>query len=149
MYEITRKLEFDAGHRVPLHESKCKTPHGHRYVVEVTVTAPRLTEEGFVIDFGKVKSIVGGWIDDNLDHTMIYQKGDILMEAMRDECYVQDGDGTLREWYVLPYPPTAENLARHLFGKANELLNFAGMFVKRIRVWETPNCFADWSGGPK
>lgn len=29
-FSCTRRLEFDAGHRVPLHESKCKNPHGHR-----------------------------------------------------------------------------------------------------------------------
>jgi 6-pyruvoyltetrahydropterin/6-carboxytetrahydropterin synthase len=35
--EITRKLEFDAGHRIPHHDGHCRHIHGHRYVIEVTL----------------------------------------------------------------------------------------------------------------
>ena len=33
---ITRRLEFDAGHRIPDHASQCRHLHGHRYAIEVT-----------------------------------------------------------------------------------------------------------------
>ena len=32
---ISKEVQFDAGHRVPNHASKCKNPHGHRYRVVV------------------------------------------------------------------------------------------------------------------
>ena len=35
--EITTKLEFDAGHRIPHHKSSCKNLHSHRYAIEVTI----------------------------------------------------------------------------------------------------------------
>ena len=35
--EITTRLEFDAGHRIPSHKSNCKNLHGHRYCIEVTI----------------------------------------------------------------------------------------------------------------
>ena len=35
--EITTRMEFDAGHRIPNHKSVCKNLHGHRYAIEVTV----------------------------------------------------------------------------------------------------------------
>ena len=38
--DITTRLEFDAGHRIPNHKSNCKNLHGHRYAIEVTVTGP-------------------------------------------------------------------------------------------------------------
>ena len=38
MLTITRKLEFDAGHRIPDHKSQCRNLHGHRYTLEITLT---------------------------------------------------------------------------------------------------------------
>ena len=35
---ITRRLEFDAGHRIPNHASQCRHLHGHRYAIEVTLS---------------------------------------------------------------------------------------------------------------
>ena len=37
MITITRKLEFDAGHRIPDHKSQCRNLHGHRYTIEITL----------------------------------------------------------------------------------------------------------------
>jgi hypothetical protein len=34
---ITRRLDFDAGHRIPDHASQCKHLHGHRYAIEITL----------------------------------------------------------------------------------------------------------------
>ena len=47
-----RRLEFDSGHRVLRHESKCRHVHGHRYVLELTCAAAQLDDLGRVIDFG-------------------------------------------------------------------------------------------------
>ena len=35
--QVTRKLEFPAGHRLMDHEGGCKDLHGHNYAVEITV----------------------------------------------------------------------------------------------------------------
>ncbi|MHB8760606.1 MAG: 6-pyruvoyl trahydropterin synthase family protein, partial [Thiobacillus sp.] len=35
---ITRRLEFDAGHRIPNHGSQCRHLHGHRYALEITLS---------------------------------------------------------------------------------------------------------------
>ena len=55
MPTITKKLEFDYGHRVLGHEGKCRHLHGHRGVAEVTVYAPSLDNLGRVVDFGAIK----------------------------------------------------------------------------------------------
>ncbi|MET5021245.1 6-carboxytetrahydropterin synthase, partial [Burkholderia pseudomallei] len=43
---ITRKLEFDAGHRIPDPRSQCRTLHGHRYVRELTLRGDLVETEG-------------------------------------------------------------------------------------------------------
>lgn len=133
----TRKLEFDAAHRVMEHESKCRHLHGHRYVVEVTVTAESLDALGRVIDFGVLKAELGSWIEEHLDHGTILNEADVeLIDFCRS-----------RGWkvFTLPGNPTAENIAHLLFDTAMAL--FGGRCeVTRIRVRETPNCWADYRG---
>jgi 6-pyruvoyltetrahydropterin/6-carboxytetrahydropterin synthase len=141
-------LEFDAGHRVPLHESKCKTPHGHRYKVDITCEANELTKEGFVVDFGLIKQYVGTWIDEHWDHTFIIQGSDGFMRNFSKEA-VKEG---LRPFFIMEEAPTAENLAEHLFNVATALLTHDdegdptdyGLRVVSVVVWETPNCGAEY-----
>jgi 6-pyruvoyltetrahydropterin/6-carboxytetrahydropterin synthase len=137
MHEATRRIEWDMGHRVPLHGGKCKTPHGHRYAAEVTVRG-EVTLEGFVLDFAEIKRLVGGWIDDQLDHTTAYQRGDAMMTAISA---INDAAG-LKPFFVMTEPPTAENLARLIGLEAQHLL--AGFVVVEVKIWETPNCSATW-----
>ena len=59
---ITRRLEFDAGHRIPNHDSQCRHLHGHRYALEVTlsgnpINVPGASSEAMVMDFSDVKAI--------------------------------------------------------------------------------------------
>ena len=133
MITITRILEFDAGHRLKNHESKCWNVHGHRYKCEVTCAAEKLDGVGRVIDFGKVKEILGGWLDEHWDHGFIYEEGDAIGDAIKNS-------GS--KVYVMDCPPTAENMASLFHKKASQLLGF-DLEVTNIRLWETPNCYAD------
>ena len=44
--QITRRLEFDAGHRIPDHRSQCRHLHGHRYAIEITLSGTILEAAG-------------------------------------------------------------------------------------------------------
>lgn len=137
---ITRRLEFDAGHRVLGHGGKCKYLHGHRYAVELSINCQGLNELGMVIDFGAVKSIFGTWIDRNLDHNMILHPEDPLQH------YQQVLMG--RNPYLMPKEapnPTAEHLAMLLHSVAVILFQ-KPLQVSMVRVYETPSCWADWNG---
>lgn len=125
------------GHRVPLHGGKCRTPHGHRYAAEITVSGS-LAEEGYVLDFADIKEKVGGWIDEHLDHTTAYQRGDQLMEAFA----VINAKAGLKPFFAMESAPTAETIAERIGREAIMLL--AGFRVCRVVVWETPNCSAVW-----
>jgi len=147
----TKRMEFDAAHRVAGHAGKCKTLHGHRYAVEVSFTRTdglMVDDAGFVIDFGVIKERLGKWIDDNLDHTTLYDAGDKYMVAMRELSDAMEKDapeltrGELRKWYPMDSPPTAENLCILLAKQAQALLP-RGVTVLRLRVYETPTSYAE------
>lgn len=133
----TRRLEFDAAHRITRHGSKCRHLHGHRYVVEVTCRAG-LDGLGMVVDFGDVKRILGEWLDTHLDH------GAILNAA--DEQYLPAVRAAGHKLYVMPCEPTAENLALELLRVATGLLSSGRLGVVKVVVWETPNCRAEAVG---
>lgn len=138
MITITRKLEFDAGHRVMNHESKCATLHGHRYVVEIVATAPELDSLGRVIDFSVLKQKIGTWLDEQWDHNVIVFEQDLeVISALRSVPRKKDP-------WVAPFNPTAENMAKYLFNVVcPKLLKDTTVTVVKVIVWETPNCRAE------
>lgn len=139
-----RRLEFDAMHRVPRHESKCAAWHGHRYAAEIHCTAESLDDRGRIIDFGVVKELVGGWIDENWDHTALIMTGDPDPAA---QVIAASNADKGRPVYWMSGPPTAENIVAELAVVAGRLLAPTGVDVVRIRLWETPNGSAEWIKG--
>jgi 6-pyruvoyltetrahydropterin/6-carboxytetrahydropterin synthase len=152
-FRVTKEVEFDAGHRVPLHDSKCKNPHGHRYKVKAHVVGPLKTagsETGMVVDFSRIKHLLTHRVHDKYDHGFIVQDSD---EALRrfllcDFTYPADDDQTLQHeaWKVLvvDYAPTAENVAAAIYGDLYERVGVlgAGVFLQSIEVYETPTSVA-------
>lgn len=166
MHLIKRLLQFDAGHRVLRHESKCAHLHGHRYEVEVSVQSDVLDSVSRVVDFGVVKKLVGGWIDDNWDHNILLNSQDPLLKFLA----VADarGRGTKvpelgqidhathspvsYEVFAAKKPylfkdknPTAEVMAEELYSVSRQLLAGPGLLVRSVVVWETPNCCAQFT----
>lgn len=131
IWSCTRKLEFDYGHRLLNHESKCAHAHGHRGVVELECVSDALDIAGRVIDFGEIKRVVGGWIDEHWDHAFLANDED---RAMCEFLTQQN-----QRCYFFSFEPSAENLAQYLLTKSNELLEDSGVIVKEVRFWETPN----------
>lgn len=142
--QITRRLEFDAGHRIPHHHSKCRHLHGHRYAIEVTLSgevirADGTTTDGMVMDFGEVKSIAKTHIADVWDHAFL---------AWRNDRLVADFLTTIpdHKTVLLEVVPTAENLAQIAFDTLSPLYRDTygnHLRLERVRIYETPNCWAD------
>lgn len=141
MLNITRRFEWDAAHRVLGHEGKCRHLHGHRYVGEVTVEAPALDHLGRVIDFSVIKERVGKWIDIYWDHNALFHREDPMVQQPQIY-FSQNG----RDPFLMPIGenPTAENIACYLFGMCQTLL-LHPLRVVRVRIYETPNCWADYA----
>lgn len=163
MPRIARRLEFDYGHRVLGHEGKCAHIHGHRGVAIITVQTPKLDKLSRVVDFGVVKKLVGGWIDENWDHNFLCHQDDPLLKtlAIADQQAtrytvegrsqaphpVSDAVWNGKKPFVFPNKlnPTAEVMAEYLFNKAIDLLQvIPDLTVGKVRLFETPNAYADW-----
>jgi 6-pyruvoyltetrahydropterin/6-carboxytetrahydropterin synthase len=143
---ITRKIEFDAGHRIPDHASKCRNLHGHRYVLEATVRGPVNTQRGFtddgmVVDFGDLKTLMNVTIGDKWDHAFLVSVDDKNAIAA---CSML---GESHKTVLMRDVPTVENLAALAFKKLQQQIDvtFAGSAFKlyHVRLYETPNCWAD------
>lgn len=141
---ITRRLEFDAGHRIPQHKSQCRHLHGHRYALEVTlagdiIQTEGVSEQGMVMDFSDVKNIALEKIATPWDHAFLVYRGDHMVLNFLNSI---PGHKTV----VLDDVPTAENLALTAF----RILDAAYVDVygnhlrlARVRLYETPNNWAD------
>lgn len=133
-WSCTRRLEFDYGHRLLNHESKCAHMHGHRGVVEIECTSAELDIAGRVIDFGDIKRIVGGWIDQHWDHSFLVNGADtVMVEFLQQQ---------QQRHFVCGFEPSAENLALYLLDQAGALLAERGITVMTVRFHETPNGMA-------
>lgn len=143
--EVTRKIEFDAGHRVLGHGGKCRYLHGHRYVAEVSVSTDELNRLGMVIDFGDVKDVVKSWIDSHWDHNLLLNTEDPLWEVLNSPEALHNLNGG-KIPYRIEQNPTAEVMAEELLWQTQTLIQNvnAELLVTKVRLFETPNCWADF-----
>ncbi len=144
---ITRRLEFDSGHRIPDHKSQCRHLHGHRYAIEITLYGEVIDKagdaaNGMVMDFSQVRDIAKTHLVDAWDHAFLAFRGD---RAIVDFLTSLPGHKTI----LLDRVPTAENLAQIAF----DILDAAyrdsygnHLRLHRVRLYETPNCWADCIG---
>ena len=137
MTTCTRRIQFCAGHRLMGHEGKCAHLHGHNYVALITAAAPGLDQVGRVIDFAVIKERVGGWIEQQWDHGVIYNAADQEVARALD-CIPN------QKRFALNGNPTAENLAEYLLRVAcPSVLRDTGVRVTKVTLWETENCYAE------
>lgn len=141
-YTIAKEFAFSASHVLDgLPEGhQCGRLHGHNYVVELELTADRVDDRGFVLDYGDLAPFKG-LVDTFLDHRHL---NDVLTDGLN---------------------PTAENLAEWLHAAANDVLGISAAHragveqlgkgelpdlaarnvkVAAVRVRETPKTVAEY-----
>ena len=142
--EITTKLEFDAGHRIPSHKSVCKNLHGHRYCIEVTIKGDVNLEKtnsnfGMVLDFKDAKDLIKKSIVDEWDHSFIvYKHDEVVLEFLNSL--------KNHKTVIFPLVPTAENMALVAMEKLKTAFKKEfGDSIRpfKIKLFETPNNWAE------
>ena len=141
---ITRRLEFDSGHRIPNHHGQCRHLHGHRYAIEVTLTGevadnPGKPDDGMVLDFGDIKLLTKQYVVDLWDHAFLVAKED---KSVVNFLATLPNHKTV----IMDHVPSVENLANAAFSILQPVFSkaFAGRLeLSALRIYETPNCCAD------
>lgn len=131
LFRVTKEIHFCYGHRLLNYDGKCKFLHGHNGKAVITVESPRLDALGMVVDFSQLKTIVGRWIDETLDHKMILHQDDPILPQLQEQH---------EPVVVVDFNPTAENIARMIFMHTRD----AGFNVTEVVLWETENSFATY-----
>ena len=129
MFQVTREIHFCYGHRLLQYDGKCRHLHGHNGRAIITLESETLDGLGMVMDFSKIKRVVSGWIDANLDHRMILHKDDPILSDLRRHN---------EPVFLVDVNPTAENIAKLIFDFAHG----QGFPVVQVALWETNDSYA-------
>ena len=117
-YQVRKQFEFSASHALThlpgVHP--CSVTHGHNYIVEIVLEAETLAGNQMVVDYHDLK-LFGLFVNDSFDHAHLNS--------------------------MVPFMPTAENLARYLFDWAKA--HYPECVA--VRVSETPKTWAEYRGG--
>ena len=138
MIFLTRKAEFSAAHFYWNDElspeenervfGKCanRNGHGHNYTIEVTVSGEIDPVTGFVVDLKLLKEILEREVVGVYDHRHLNHE-------------IPDFKTVI---------PTAENIAIAAWKRLEPAVSGAGgAQLSRVRVYETPEIFAEYRGG--
>jgi len=115
---VAKEFDFSAAHRLIKYKGKCENLHGHNYRLIVKVLG-NPDEDGMVIDFTELKSIVKNEALDKLDHAYI---NDILEQ------------------------PTAENISVWIWDKIETKLKKSNCRLFEVEVWESPQSKVIYNG---
>ncbi len=144
MLTITRKMEFDAGHRIPDHNSQCRNLHGHRYTLLITlvgevVRQDGVSDNGMIMDFSDIKELAQQHLVSKWDHAFLAYEKDT---AVVDFLHTLPGHKTVMTDRV----PTVENLAQIAFDILKQVYHNRygrALALSRVTLYETPNCWAE------
>ena len=131
---VARRVHFNAAHR--LHNparpeawnretfGPCNNPnfHGHNYELEVEVEGEIDPETGYVLDVGILKRLVDETITAELDHKNL----NLDVPWFRDRI------------------PSAENIAVFCWERLAPCIPRGRL--SRVRLWETPRNYVDYTG---
>lgn len=136
MIFLTRRATFSAAHYYWNPEwtgeenqrifGKCanRNGHGHNYTLEVTVAGEPDPVTGFVVDLKWLKDVMERQVLEAWDHRHLNLETEDFKHCV----------------------PTTENIAIAAWRRLAPELGKAGVTLSRVRIWETPEIFAEFRG---
>ncbi|MCQ8893368.1 MAG: 6-carboxytetrahydropterin synthase [Methanolinea sp.] len=127
---IFKEVQFDASHRLLHYKGKCNCLHGHRWKVEVWMEGQADEKTGILVDFNTIREVIS-----TFDHQIILNREDPMARAIE----------AFHPVITTPGEPTSENLASLFAGMIRDECTRLGLQARvvRVRVWESPACYAE------
>jgi 6-pyruvoyltetrahydropterin/6-carboxytetrahydropterin synthase len=120
MFEVAYETTFCSTHRLTDAGTPIEPNHGHDWRVEVVCAGEELDRVGVVIDF------------------------EVLKKAMAEIGASFHYKDMNEHPAFSSQSPSAEAVARHVFGELQRLLGAEARGLRRVRVWEAPGCSATY-----
>jgi len=127
---ITRDFYFEMGHSLADHPGKCRRLHGHSYHLQISIEG-RLNDQGMVMDFSDLKTVVNRILD-RYDHMFMIH----IFDPRADDLLRADS----RSLLLVGFKPTAENICQEIKGEIEHELPVPLMHA---RLWETHDSYAE------
>lgn len=141
VFTIRKTFKFECAHRlVSSWSKKCQQIHGHSYKLELFLQSDELNEDGMVIDFGQIKQLFQEELE-FFDHQLVLSEEDPMLDFLTSDIEI---DGLV----LVPFNPTAENMAKYFFDKLTELFyaneEIRHIKIKSVRIHETETGWAEY-----
>jgi 6-pyruvoyltetrahydropterin/6-carboxytetrahydropterin synthase len=136
MIHLTRRATFSAAHfywnpawseeenKKVFGRCANRNGHGHNYTLEVTVAGEVDPETGFVVDLKWLKDLIETNVLEAWDHRHLNLETEDFAQTI----------------------PTTENIAIAAWKRLEQGIAASGAHLKRVRVYETPEIFAEYRG---
>lgn len=128
---IVYKHKVCAAHRLTNHKGKCRSLHGHNYIISLHIRS-ETDDPDMVVDFAYAKEHHGAQLDAWFDHKTILWR----LDPLREQLVNLLGPTNV---HVMENPPTAENMAKYILGY---MINIENTVLFKVKVEETPGCSA-------
>lgn len=139
---ITKVFSFEMAHSLWNHSGKCKNIHGHSYKLFVCLNgqirnSTKHPEDGMIIDFGKLKSLVEKFIINEFDHALV-----INSKSTEEDTNILNLSKLNNVKYV-DFQPTSENLINHFAEILKKQLP-ENIYLYSLKLQETETSFVEW-----
>lgn len=122
---IRKLFKAEVAHRLTsAYTKRCLGLHGHSYKFEVFIEADRLDSSEMVMDFKMLKERLYAFLD-AFDHALLID--------VKDAFLVENASKLNSRHIIVPYNPTAEMMALHIYLYAKKL----GLDIQKTIVHET------------
>lgn len=149
-HTVTKEITFDCAHMLSNHNGACANLHGHTYKLQVGITGVPVggsdaTDSAMIVDFKELKRILKETVMDKYDHALIFSSSEFRSDA--EAALWVWANKYKKAYYVLEGRTTAENMSRSILLDIQQHLDRLpnNLTVSYVRLWETPNSFAEYS----
>ncbi len=119
-YQLGIKSHFDAAHFLRNYKGKCARLHGHTWEIEVIFQGKGLGKDEILLDFVEARNLLSKVLG-KIDHQYLNE--------------------------IPPFDklsPTAENLAKFIYGEVEKTLTLGNLSLTEVKVWESPSCWVSY-----